>query len=43
MWRADDETQLREKVLGTLPMRPWATAVITAVQAHPNEPGPAVR
>ncbi|WP_253265985.1 muconolactone Delta-isomerase family protein [Streptomyces sp. 6-11-2] len=39
VWRADDEAALREKVLGSLPMRPWATAVITAMQSHPNDPG----
>jgi muconolactone D-isomerase len=40
VWRADDEAQLREKVLGSLPMWPWATAVITPLQSHPNDPGP---
>ncbi|MFV5998981.1 muconolactone Delta-isomerase family protein [Streptomyces sp. NPDC056231] len=38
VWRADDEAELREKVLGSLPMWPWATAVITALQPHPNDP-----
>ncbi|MFE3164046.1 muconolactone Delta-isomerase family protein [Streptomyces sp. NPDC059224] len=42
VWRADDETQLREGVLGSLPMWPWATAAITPLQTHPNDPGPAV-
>ncbi|MEU1529933.1 muconolactone Delta-isomerase family protein [Streptomyces fagopyri] len=40
VWRAVDEAQLREKVLGSLPMWPWATAVITPLQPHPNDPGP---
>ncbi|MGW1554321.1 muconolactone Delta-isomerase family protein [Streptomyces sp. NPDC002346] len=38
VWRADDEAELREKVLGSLPLWPWATAVITALQPHPNDP-----
>ncbi|WIX98355.1 muconolactone Delta-isomerase family protein [Amycolatopsis mongoliensis] len=38
VWRADDETELREKVLESLPMWPWATAVITALQPHPQDP-----
>ncbi|MEV6180462.1 muconolactone Delta-isomerase family protein [Streptomyces sp. NPDC052015] len=41
VWRADDEAELREKVLGTLPLWPWMTAEITALQPHPNDPGPA--
>ncbi|MFE7215614.1 muconolactone Delta-isomerase family protein [Streptomyces sp. NPDC057611] len=40
VWRADDEADLHEKVLGTLPLWPWMTAVVTAVQSHPNDPGP---
>ncbi|GGN58864.1 hypothetical protein GCM10011579_022730 [Streptomyces albiflavescens] len=43
VWRADDEADLREKVLGTLPLWPWMTAVVTAVQSHPNDPGPTGR
>jgi muconolactone D-isomerase len=39
VWCADDEAELREKVLGSLPLWPWATAVITALQSHPNDPG----
>ncbi|MFJ8357593.1 muconolactone Delta-isomerase family protein [Streptomyces sp. NPDC093984] len=39
LWRAADEDELREKVIGTLPLRPWMTAVVTAVQPHPNDPG----
>jgi muconolactone D-isomerase len=38
LWRAADEAELHEKVLGTLPLRPWMTAVITAVESHPNDP-----
>ncbi|MEW2290785.1 muconolactone Delta-isomerase family protein [Streptomyces sp. NPDC047841] len=40
LWRAADEAELRESVLGTLPLWPWMTAEITAVQPHPNDPGP---
>jgi muconolactone D-isomerase len=36
--RAADEAELREKVLGTLPLRPWMTAVVTPVQSHPDDP-----
>ncbi|MEY9968870.1 muconolactone delta-isomerase [Streptacidiphilus sp. MAP12-16] len=39
LWRAADEAQLYEKVLGTLPLWPWMTPVVTAVQSHPNDPG----
>jgi muconolactone D-isomerase len=39
LWRGDDETDLRENVLGTLPLWPWMTAEITPLQAHPNDPG----
>jgi muconolactone D-isomerase len=38
VWRAADEDELHEKVLGTLPLRPWMTAVITALESHPNDP-----
>lgn len=38
VWRAADEDELLEKVLGTLPLRPWMTAVITALESHPNDP-----
>jgi muconolactone D-isomerase len=40
LWRGDDETDLRENVLGTLPLWPWMAAEITPLQAHPNDPGP---
>ena len=39
LWRAADETELNEKVIGTLPLRPWMTPVITPAQSHPNDPG----
>lgn len=39
VWRAEDETELREKVLGSLPLWPWMTAVVTPLQSHPNDPG----
>ncbi len=40
VWRAADEAELREKVLGTLPMASWMTPVVTPLQPHPNDPGP---
>ncbi|MGW2823507.1 muconolactone Delta-isomerase family protein [Streptomyces sp. NPDC001443] len=40
LWRAADETELLEKVLGTLPLRPWMTLLVTALEPHPNDPGP---
>ncbi|WP_329459296.1 muconolactone Delta-isomerase family protein [Streptomyces sp. NBC_01497] len=39
LWRADDESDLRENVLGTLPLHIWMTPVITPVEPHPNDPG----
>lgn len=39
LWRADDEAELHGKVLGTLPLRPWMTVVVTPVEPHPNDPG----
>ncbi|MFB8754418.1 muconolactone Delta-isomerase family protein [Streptomyces nigra] len=39
VWLADDEAELREKVLGSLPLFPWMTAVVTPLQSHPNDPG----
>lgn len=41
VWRAPDEGELREKVLASLPLWPWATAVITPLLAHPSDPGAA--
>ena len=39
IWSANDEADLREHVLDTLPLRPWMQLSITAVQPHPNDPG----
>ena len=39
LWRAEDEADLREHVLDTLPLRPWMELTITAVQPHPSDPG----
>jgi len=38
LWRAEDEADLHERVLGTLPLRPWMSFTVTAVQPHPNDP-----
>jgi muconolactone D-isomerase len=40
LWRAADETALHDKVIGTLPLRPWMTLVVTPLESHPNDPGP---
>ncbi|MQY36623.1 Muconolactone Delta-isomerase [Streptomyces sp. RB17] len=39
VWRATDDNELHEKVLGTLPLRPWMTLTVTPLEAHPNDPG----
>ncbi|MER6438945.1 muconolactone Delta-isomerase family protein [Streptomyces sp. NPDC001185] len=39
IWRAEDETELLAEVLGSLPLWPWMTAVVTPLQSHPNDPG----
>ncbi|MDX2704516.1 muconolactone Delta-isomerase family protein [Streptomyces sp. PA03-6a] len=39
LWRAADEAELYDKVLDTLPLWPWMTSVVTALQSHPNDPG----
>ncbi|MEU1629808.1 muconolactone Delta-isomerase family protein [Streptomyces sp. NPDC020096] len=39
IWRAADEADLHEKVLGTLPLRPWMNVKVTPLQSHPNGPG----
>ncbi|MFJ3794194.1 muconolactone Delta-isomerase family protein [Kitasatospora sp. NPDC090091] len=39
VWRAADEAELRTEVLGTLPLWPWMTAVVTPLEPHPNDPG----
>lgn len=41
VWRADSEDELREKVLGTLPLRPWMSLTVTELVSHPNDPGAA--
>jgi muconolactone D-isomerase len=40
LWRADTEAALRSDVLGTLPLHDWMTVEITALEPHPNDPGP---
>ncbi|MFJ9723814.1 muconolactone Delta-isomerase family protein [Streptomyces sp. NPDC101209] len=39
VWLAADEEELHEKVLGTLPLRPWMTLTVTPLEPHPNDPG----
>nr|WTB29182.1 muconolactone Delta-isomerase family protein [Streptomyces sp. NBC_00830] len=39
IWRAADEDELHEKVLGTLPLRSWMSLNVTALESHPNDPG----
>lgn len=39
VWAAADEAELRAEVLGTLPLWPWMTATVTALEPHPNDPG----
>ncbi|MER6333441.1 muconolactone Delta-isomerase family protein [Streptomyces sp. NPDC001034] len=39
VWRAADEAELDEKVLGTLPLRPWMSLTVTPLEPHPNDPG----
>ncbi|MEW2619903.1 muconolactone Delta-isomerase family protein [Streptomyces sp. NPDC048106] len=39
VWRAADEAELREKVLGTLPLRPWMSLTVTPLESHPSDPG----
>ncbi|MHA6759405.1 muconolactone Delta-isomerase family protein [Streptacidiphilus sp. PAMC 29251] len=39
IWCAVDEADLHEKVLGTLPLRPWMNVKVTALESHPNDPG----
>jgi len=39
VWLAADEDELHEKVLGTLPLRPWMSVTVTAVESHPSDPG----
>ncbi|MFE4874302.1 muconolactone Delta-isomerase family protein [Streptomyces sp. NPDC056682] len=39
VWRAGDEAELHEKVLDTLPLRPWMDLTVTPLESHPNDPG----
>jgi len=39
VWRADSKQELHEKVLGTLPLRPWMSVTVTELVSHPNDPG----
>lgn len=39
VWRAADEDELHEKVLGTLPLRSWMSLDVTPLESHPNDPG----
>ncbi|MBS2552435.1 muconolactone Delta-isomerase family protein [Catenulispora sp. NL8] len=39
IWCAEDEAELREKVLGTLALHEWMTAEVTPLEPHPNDPG----
>ncbi|MFH8738442.1 muconolactone Delta-isomerase family protein [Streptomyces sp. NPDC017964] len=39
VWRAADEAELHEKVLGTLPLSPWMSFAVTPLESHPNDPG----
>jgi muconolactone D-isomerase len=41
LWRAADEEELQEKILGTLPLRAWMTFVVNPLESHPNDPGKA--
>ncbi|MFD5751919.1 muconolactone Delta-isomerase family protein [Streptomyces sp. NPDC127033] len=34
-----DEGELHERVLDTLPLRPWMALTVTALEPHPNDPG----
>jgi muconolactone D-isomerase len=38
IWRGEDERDLRENVLGTLPLWPWMSAEIVELESHPNDP-----
>ncbi|MEU7427171.1 muconolactone Delta-isomerase family protein [Streptomyces sp. NPDC040750] len=40
VWRAEDEEDLHDNVLGTLPLRPWMDLTVTPLEPHPNDPGP---
>jgi muconolactone D-isomerase len=38
IWSAQDAEELRS-VLDSLPMRPWMTVTVNALEPHPNDPG----
>ena len=38
LWAADDEQQLHDDVLDTLPLRVWMTIEVTPFAPHPNDP-----
>jgi muconolactone D-isomerase len=40
VWQAADEAELAT-VLGSLPLSSWMTVTVTALEPHPNDPGPA--
>lgn len=40
LWAADNIDELREKVLGTLPLHDYMAFAVTPVAPHPNDPGP---
>jgi muconolactone D-isomerase len=42
VWAAEDEEKLHTEVLDTLPLHVWMSHVITALEPHPNDPGPGV-
>ncbi|SDM52697.1 muconolactone Delta-isomerase family protein [Streptomyces wuyuanensis] len=42
LWRAANHSELYGRVLGTLPLWPWMTSVVTPLESHPNDPGRAV-
>jgi muconolactone D-isomerase len=39
IWLAETEEELHERVLGTLPLRPWMSVSVTPLVSHPNDPG----
>ncbi|WP_424806610.1 muconolactone Delta-isomerase family protein [Rhodococcus sp. 27YEA15] len=39
VWRAENEDDLHTHVLGSLPLRPWMSIAVTALEPHPNDPG----
>ncbi|MEU1598911.1 muconolactone Delta-isomerase family protein [Streptomyces sp. NPDC005708] len=41
LWRANDEAELRDKILSTLPLWSWMTSVVTPLESHPSDPGKA--